>query len=81
MFDLKARFQARRQALARRRSLRRICRQLHIKPYYWKKKFALGRRGHLCAPPGRATGKTMAVMLRLLVLTDTLDFKNSERRS
>lgn len=49
--------------------LRRICKRLGIKPYPWQKSFALGKTDRLDAPPGRRTGKTMAVMLRLLILT------------
>lgn len=47
--------------------LRMICRAIGIKPYDWQRKFALCKAGHLDSPPGRATGKTMAVMLRLLL--------------
>lgn len=45
----------------------RICRVLKIKPYNWQRAFALGKTESLQYPPGRATGKTMAVMLRLLM--------------
>lgn len=47
---------------------RRICKALEIKPYKWQKDFALGVMNRLQYPEGRATGKTMAVMLRLLML-------------
>ena len=46
--------------------LRRICRALGVRPLKWQRDFALGR-GPLVYPPGRATGKTTAVMLRLLM--------------
>ena len=46
----------------------RICRELKIKPMKWQKAYVLGKldgfRGHLA---GRATGKTMAVILWGLV--------------
>lgn len=45
----------------------RICKVLGIKPYKWQRDFALGR-GPLVYPKGRATGKTTAVMLRLLMI-------------
>jgi hypothetical protein len=44
----------------------RICKVLGIKPYKWQRDFALDR-GPLVYPKGRATGKTTAVMLRLLM--------------
>jgi len=46
----------------------RICRVLGIKPYKWQRDFALGVVAYLQYPPGRATGKTTAVMLRLLMM-------------
>lgn len=54
--------------ILRRLRLRRICKRLRIKPYPWQKAFALGTTDFLDAPPGRQTGKTMAVMLRLLMM-------------
>lgn len=45
----------------------RICRALKIKPYIWQRDFALGKMETLIYPLGRATGKTTAVMLRLLM--------------
>ena len=51
----------------------RICRALKIKPYGWQKKFALGPDPFMpLMPPvdGKATGKTTAVMLRLLMLDE-----------
>ena len=45
----------------------RICRALEIKPYPWQRDFALGKTEILQYPTGRRTGKTMAVMLRLLM--------------
>lgn len=47
--------------------LHRICKAIGIKPYGWQRRFALGKTNVLDAPSGRATGKTMAVMLRLLL--------------
>ena len=47
---------------------RGICKALGIKPYKWQKDFALGVVDRLQYPEGRATGKTMAVMLKLLML-------------
>ena len=47
---------------------RRICKELQITPYKWQKDFALGVVDRLQYPEGRATGKTMAVMLKLLML-------------
>lgn len=46
----------------------RICRALGIKPYKWQRDYALGKVAYLQYPAGRATGKTMAVMLRLLMV-------------
>lgn len=46
----------------------RICKALGIKPYKWQRDYALGCVGYLQYPAGRATGKTMAVMLRLLMV-------------
>lgn len=47
----------------------RICKTLGIKPYPWQKDFALGRTSRLPRKllHFRATGKTTAVMLRLLM--------------
>lgn len=55
--------------IIRRFRLWRICRRLGIKPFPWQKSFALLQTDRLDAPKGRGTEKTMAVMLRLLVLT------------
>lgn len=52
----------------RRRRLRRICDALDIRPYCWQRDFALGLIGCDAFPKGRATGKTTAVMLRILML-------------
>ena len=49
-----------------RYKLWRICQAIGIKPYTWQKEFALHERVQF--PSGRCTGKTMAVMLRLLML-------------
>lgn len=51
----------------KRYRLRKICKALDIVPYPWQRDFALGKTDTLNAPEGRATGKTMAVMLRLLM--------------
>ena len=48
-----------------RYKLRCILRALKLKPVKWQKDYALGRSNTL--PPGRATGKTVAVMLRALM--------------
>lgn len=48
-----------------RYKLRCILRALKLKPVEWQKDYALGRSDFL--PPGRATGKTVAVMLRALM--------------
>lgn len=50
--------------------LSRICEAIGIKPYPWQRDFALGKTDILAYPPGRVTGKTTAVMLRIL-LSDT----------
>ena len=51
----------------KRYRLRKICKALDIVPYPWQRDFALSKTDTLNAPEGRATGKTMAVMLRLLM--------------
>ena len=48
--------------------LRRICEAIGIRPYRWQRDFALGRIGCDAFPKGRSTGKTTAVMLRILML-------------
>lgn len=53
----------------RRYKLWKICRAIGIKPYPWQRAFALGKASSNEFPQGRCTGKTMAVMLRLLVST------------
>ena len=45
-----------------------ISRRLGFKLYPWQRDFALGRTNFLDYPPGRGTGKTTAVMLRLLLM-------------
>ena len=45
----------------------RICKATGIKPYKWQKEFALAPVVHLLPNDGRGTGKTTAVMLRLLM--------------
>lgn len=45
-----------------------ICRKLKIKPMKWQKAYALGKLDRFCGHiGGRATGKTMAVILYGLV--------------
>lgn len=52
----------------KRYRLRKICQALDIVPYSWQAAFALGKIDNLpCVSCGRACGKTMAVMLRLLM--------------
>lgn len=48
----------------------RICKALHIKPHPWQKAYALGKTERLPRKVTRfrATGKTTAVMLRLLMV-------------
>lgn len=50
----------------------RISKALGIKPYEWQRAFALGRMNSFGAT-GRACGKTMAIMLRLLLLPPDAD--------
>lgn len=54
--------------LRRRWRLWRICRKLDIKPHPWQREFALGLTDSLEYLSGRQLGKTIAVMLRLLML-------------
>ena len=54
----------------RRYRLWRICKAIGIKPYAWQCAYALGLVDGLEYPAGRRTGKTMAVMLRLLMGID-----------
>lgn len=56
------------QNLVNRIQLRRICKRLRIKPFAWQRRFILGMDDRLEFPPGRGTGKTTAVLLRLLML-------------
>lgn len=49
---------------SRKYKLKRICKVLGITPYPWQRDFALGKTDVL-GGPSRATGKTMAVMLRV----------------
>ena len=50
-----------------RYKLRRICKAIGIKPHKWQKDFVFDEVVHLVPDYGRGTGKTMAVMLRLLL--------------
>ena len=52
----------------KRYRLRKICEALDIVPYPWQRDFALGKTDHINQMQGRATGKTLAVMLRLLMV-------------
>lgn len=53
----------------KRYRLRKICEALDIVPYPWQRDFALDKIDIIPAPIAyRRTGKTMAVMLRLLML-------------
>lgn len=53
----------------KRYRLRKICQALDIVPYSWQAAFALGKIDDLpCVSCGRACGRTMAVMLRLLMV-------------
>ena len=45
----------------------RICKAIGIKPYLWQREYALAPVVHLVPDCGRGTGKTTAVMLRLLM--------------
>ena len=66
--ELKMRIKVLIQDIRQRRRLRRICEAIEIRPYRWQRDFALGLIGCDAFPSGRATGKTTAVMLRLLML-------------
>lgn len=50
-----------------RRRLRRVCKALGIIPYPWQARFALAKNPGQLPNTGRRTGKTMAVILRVLV--------------
>lgn len=52
---------------SKRYKLHRICKALEIKPYSWQRDFALDQISYIPSL-GRCTGKTMAVMLRLLMI-------------
>lgn len=69
MERLKAKYTAFMHRHFKRYRLRKICEALDIVPYPWQRDFALGKSDTI---PGcivyRADGKTMAVMLRLLML-------------
>lgn len=57
--------------ILKRYRLWKICKVIGIKPFRWQRDFALGRTDILNAPEGRATGKTTAVMLRLLLTCES----------
>jgi hypothetical protein len=53
----------------KRYRLQKICEALDIVPYPWQRDFALGKSDKIDGPMVyRCSGKTMAVMLRLLML-------------
>ena len=56
------------QKILLRLRLRRICNELKIKPYPWQRDFAVGVTGVLEYFPARQSGRTTAVMLRLLLM-------------
>lgn len=68
MKQLKTQFEYFMQRHFKRYRLRKICQALDIVPYPWQRDFAMGKKS---VTPGcsciRANGKTMAVMLRLLM--------------
>jgi len=66
--ELKMRISVLIQDIRQRWRLRRICEAIDVRPYRWQRDFALGLIGCDAFPSGRATGKTTAVMLRLLML-------------
>ena len=66
--ELEVRIRVLIDGVRRRRRLRRICEAIDIRPYRWQRDFALGRIGCDAFPKGRATGKTTAVFLRILML-------------
>lgn len=51
----------------------RISKALGIKPYEWQRAFALGKTDSLGGNTGRACGKTLAIMFRLLLLPPDTD--------
>lgn len=51
----------------------RISKALGIKPYGWQRAFALGESDRFGGYNGRGTGKTFAIMLRLLLLPPDAD--------
>ena len=51
----------------------RISKALGIKPYKWQRDFALGKTDGFGVYGGRATGKTLAIMFRLLMLKPDTD--------
>lgn len=50
----------------------RVSKALEIKPYKWQRAFAIGKMNSFGAT-GRGCGKTMAIMLRLLLLPPDAD--------
>lgn len=57
---------------SKRYKLWRISKALGIKPYEWQRAFALGKTDSL-GHTGRACGKTLAIMFRLLLLPPDAD--------
>lgn len=69
MKRLKAKYTAFMCYRFKRYRLRKICQALEIVPYPWQRDFALDKTRIVPAPMAyRASGKTMAVMLRLLMI-------------
>lgn len=52
--------------------LRRICKAIGIKPYWWQREFALGTFDYIPPEIGeyRGVGNTTAVMLRILMIPE-----------
>lgn len=57
---------------SKRYKLWRVSKALGIKPYEWQRAFVLGKTDSL-GVTGRCVGKTMAIMLRLLLLPPDAD--------
>lgn len=69
MKQLKAKYTAFMHYHFKRYRLRKICQALDIVPYPWQRDFAMGKADTIPAPMAyRCSGKTMAVMLRLLMI-------------
>lgn len=64
-----------------RYKLRQICQAIGIKPYRWQWDFAMQKRVPDELSGGRQNGKTMAVMLRLLMLDPSSPFTQGRWQS